>query len=117
MRHVSLVLLVLALVACAGTDEKSSTSTAAPMQEYADWIGRNIDEMIEAYGEPSWSREYKSAAKQGGARWYDRRRSAGVGGRHVGTCWMEATFDQAGTVILIKSSNNRYCGPSRTNEE
>jgi hypothetical protein len=87
------------------------------MHEYADWIGRNIDEMIEAYGKPSWSREYESTAKQGGARWYDRRRSAGVGGRHVGTCWVEATFDQAGTVILIKSSNNRYCGPSGTNEE
>jgi hypothetical protein len=111
MRYLVVFLFSIFLFGCAGTETASDSGTAN--QPHTAWMGKNISEMIEAWGEPSWSREYESDENPGVARWYERRRSAGVSGRHTGQCWTDAAYDGEGIIVRTASSSSPYCGPSR----
>ena len=119
MRHVIALALAVFVTACASsesTDEPAHQAEAAA--DYASaWIGRNIAEMIEEYGEPSWQRDYVSDETPGAARWYDRPRSAGTVGRHTGKCFLDVLYDESGTIARAASSSSQYCGPPRSIKE
>ena len=119
VRHLCYILAAVALAGCASNDSVEDSATEEQPQSSADyasaWIGRNIDEMLEEYGEPSWSREYVSDKTPGAARWYNRTRSAGVTGRHTGKCFLDVLYDETGTIVRAASSKNIYCGPPRKN--
>ena len=117
IRNLFPVLAAIALVACAsteGVEESAAKKKSKSSSDYASaWIGRNIEEMYEEYGEPSWSREYVSDLTPGAARWYPRARAAGVTGRHMGNCFLDVLYDETGTIVRAASSKNRYCGAPR----
>ena len=117
MQKVLKLLLPIALAACASSETTGDTAqvaTSPATTDYSVWIGRNISEMLAEYGEPSWSREYKSDEVPGAARWYHRRRTAGTTGRHISSCFIDVLYDENGTIRRAASSNNTYCGPPVT---
>ena len=115
----TILVLALFLSGCAGMGYDADDDESRVHRAAMTWVGANVEEMVQAWGEPNNLRIDATENNQGLVRWRDTRRLAGTNtsaGTSSYTCIVEAYFGMDGTINRVETMTNN-CDALYTEEQ